>query len=74
MVGAVTGFLATPGGVLASLQQRFTSLPTLIFAYVKKPEPEFQDLAAAAILVLIGVIFLVNLAAILLRNRYERKW
>ena len=74
MVGAVTGFLATPGGMLASLQQRFTSLPTLIFAYVKKPEPEFQDLAAAAILVLIGVIFLVNLAAILLRNRYERKW
>ena len=74
MVGAVTGFLATPGGILASLQQRFTSLPTLIFAYVKKPEPEFQDLAAAAILVLIGVIFLVNLAAILLRNRYERKW
>jgi phosphate transport system permease protein len=74
MVGAVTGFLATPGGVLASLQQRFTSLPTLIFAYVKKPEPEFQELAAAAILVLIGAIFLVNLAAILLRNRYERKW
>jgi phosphate transport system permease protein len=44
MVGAVTGFLATPGGVLASLQQRFTSLPTLIFAYVKKPEPEFRNL------------------------------
>ncbi len=74
MVGAVTGFLATPGGILASLQQRFTSLPTLIFAYVKKPEPEFQDLAAAAILVLIGAIFLVNLVAIILRNRYERKW
>jgi phosphate transport system permease protein len=74
MVGAVTGFLATPGGILASLQQRFTSLPTLIFAYVKKPEPEFQELAAAAILVLIGAIFLINLAAILLRNRYERKW
>ncbi len=74
MVGAVTGFLATPGGILASLQQRFTALPTLIFAYVKKPEPAFQDLAAAAILVLIGMIFIVNLAAILLRNRYERKW
>lgn len=74
MVGAVTGFLATPGGILASLQQRFTSLPTLIFAYVKKPEPRFQDLAAAAILVLMVLIFVVNLGAILLRNRYERKW
>jgi phosphate transport system permease protein len=74
MVGAVTGFLATEGGILDSLQQRFTSLPTLVFAYVKKPQDEFQQLAAATILVLIVFIFLVNLAAILLRNRYERKW
>ena len=74
MVGAVTGFLSTHGGPLASLQQKFTSLPTLVFAFVKKPEPAYQDLAAAAILVLILLIFFVNLTAILLRNRYERKW
>ena len=74
MVGAVTGFLATEGGILNALQERFTSLPTLIFAYVKKPQEEFQQLAAATILVLIVFIFLVNLTAILLRNRYERKW
>jgi phosphate transport system permease protein len=74
MVGATTGFLATRGGFLDSLQQHYTALPTLIFAYVKKPQPEFQDLASAAILVLIVMIFVVNLAAILLRNRYERKW
>jgi phosphate transport system permease protein len=74
MVGAVTGFLSTSGGFLDQLQQRFTSLPTLVFAYVKKPVEEYQDLAAATILVLIVFIFVVNLAAILLRNRYERKW
>ena len=74
MVGAATGFLATRGGFLASLQQRFTALPTLIYQYIKKPQPEFQNLAAAGILVLMFLIFAVNLAAILLRNRYERKW
>jgi phosphate transport system permease protein len=74
MVGAVTGFLATQGGIVDALQQRFTSLPTLVFAYVKKPQEEFQQVAAATILVLIVFIFIVNLAAILLRNRYERKW
>ena len=74
MVGAVTGFLATRGGLLESLQKPFTSMPTLIFVYVKKSQEEFQDLAAAAILVLMVVIFLINLTAILLRNRYERKW
>ena len=74
MVGAVTGFLATEGGLVNSLQDRFTSLPTLVFAYVRKPQLEFQQVAAATILVLIAFIFLANLAAILLRNRYERKW
>ena len=47
---------------------------TLIFTFVKKPEEAFQDLAAVAILVLIVLIFGVNLIAILLRNRYERRW
>ena len=74
MVGAVQGFLVTRGGLFASLREKFTSLPTLIFAYVKKPQPDFQDLAAVTILVLIVMIFVVNLTAILLRNRYERKW
>lgn len=74
MVGAVTGFLATRDGLLVQLQERFTSLPTLIFTFVKKPEEAFQDLAAVAILVLIVLIFGVNLIAILLRNRYERRW
>jgi phosphate transport system permease protein len=74
MVGAVTGFLAIQGGPLEQLQQRYTALPTLVFAYVKKPQPEFQDLASAAIVVLMVLIFAVNLTAILLRNRYERKW
>ena len=74
MVGAVTGFLATSGGFVDQLQQRFTSLPTLVYAYVRKGQQEYQDLAAATILVLIAFIFVVNLAAILLRNRYERKW
>jgi phosphate transport system permease protein len=74
MVGAVQGFLATSGGLFETLQGRFTALPTLIFVYTKKAQPEFQEVAAAAILILIVTIFLVNLAAILLRNRYERKW
>lgn len=74
MVGAVTGFFVTHGTVLEQLQSRFTSVPTQIFAWVKKPQPEFQLLAAAAIVTLIVLIFMVNLVAILLRNRYERKW
>lgn len=74
MVGAVTGFFVTHGTLLEQLQSRFTSLPTMVYAWAKKPQDEFQALAAAAIVTLIALIFLINLTAILLRNRYERTW
>jgi phosphate transport system permease protein len=75
LVGAVTGFLATGGANLfEQMRQQFTTLPTVVFAYSGLPNAAFRDVAAAAILVLLGVILTANAAAILLRNRYERKW
>jgi phosphate transport system permease protein len=76
LVGSVTGYL-TPGGsgnVIETLQGSYTALPTIIFSWVRQPGDEWAQLTAAAILVLLAVILIVNLAAILLRNRYERKW
>ena len=73
LVGATTGFLAT-GGLYEQLYSEFTSLPTIIFAWAKEPDPGFRELTSAAIIVLLGVILLANAAAIVLRNRYERKW
>ncbi|MDQ4095277.1 MAG: phosphate ABC transporter permease PstA [Actinomycetota bacterium] len=73
LVGATTGFLAT-GGLYEQLYSPFTSLPTIIFAWAKEPDPGFQQLTAAAIIVLLVLILTANAAAILLRNRYERKW
>ncbi|MDQ4144645.1 MAG: phosphate ABC transporter permease PstA [Actinomycetota bacterium] len=73
LVGATTGFLAT-GGVYEQLYSEFTSLPTIIFAWAKEPDPGFRDLTSAAIIVLLLLIMVANAAAIFLRNRYERKW
>jgi phosphate transport system permease protein len=76
LVGAVTGYLS-PGGagnVIETLQGSYTSLPTIIFSWSRYPGEEWAQLTAAAIVVLLGVIMLVNLGAILLRNRYERRW
>ena len=73
LVGATTGFLAT-GGVYEQLYSPFTSLPTIVFAWAKEPDVAFRDLTAAAIIVLLVLILLANTAAIVLRNRYERKW
>jgi phosphate transport system permease protein len=73
LVGAVTGFLAS-GSLYEQLYSEFTSLPTIIFAWSKEPDPAFRDLMSAAIIVLLAVILLANATAIFLRNRYEKKW
>ena len=76
LVGAVTGYLSPGGsnGLIETLQGKYTALPTIIFSWSRQPGEEWKSLTAAAIVVLLVVILIVNLVAILLRNRYERKW
>jgi phosphate transport system permease protein len=75
LVGAVTGFLATGSqNLMEQLRGEYVSLPTIIYAWAKEPDSDFRALTFAAIIVLLLVILIANLAAIILRNRYERKW
>lgn len=75
LVGAVTGFLAVgDDGFVGLLRERFTALPMIVFGWARQPSEDFRALTAAAIAVLLVVIMLANATAILLRNRYERKW
>jgi phosphate transport system permease protein len=76
LVGAVTGYLSTPSGQtpLEIVQGPYTALPTQIFAWAKLPAQDWQANTAAAIIVLLVAILVVNFLAILLRNRYERTW
>ena len=52
----------------------FTALPVQIYTWVKLPDPEFQTLAAAAIIVLLVIVLSMNAVAIFLRNRYRQTW
>jgi phosphate transport system permease protein len=52
---------------------KFTTLPAQIYQWTSRPQPEFQHLAAAAILVLLILLLALNATAILLRNRYSRR-
>jgi phosphate transport system permease protein len=74
LVGAVTGFLATGNQTpLAQLKDHFTSLPTIVFAWSTQPNADFRQLTSAAIIVLLIVILLANTAAIVIRNRYDKR-
>ena len=76
LVGAVTGYFSSASGrtPLEVLQGPYTALPTQIFSFAKLPANEWQANTAAAIIVLLVAILVVNFLAILLRNRYERTW
>ncbi|MGH2919588.1 MAG: phosphate ABC transporter permease PstA [Solirubrobacteraceae bacterium] len=52
----------------------FSAMPIQIYSFVGEAKPGYRDLAAAAILVLLGILLLMNSFAIYLRNRYETKW
>lgn len=73
LVGATTGFLTVSGTFVEQLRGPYTALPMVVFAWAKE-RADFRPLAAAAILVLVVLIFLVNAVAIWLRNRYEQRW
>lgn len=50
------------------------ALPTQIFSWADSPERGFVSRTSAAILVLLGFLIIMNIAAVILRRRLERKW
>jgi phosphate transport system permease protein len=51
----------------------YMALPTQIYDWISRPQQIFQDSAAAGIVVIMAVLLLVNSAAIVLRNRFQRR-
>jgi phosphate transport system permease protein len=76
LVGAIQGYLSTPTGrtPVEILQGPYTALPMQIFSWAKLPAGDWKANTASAIIVLLVAILVVNFAAIVLRNRYERTW
>jgi phosphate transport system permease protein len=75
MVGAVGGFFAVAAdSLIERLQSQFTALPVLVYNWARQPAAGFRELTAAAIVVLLVLTLTANAVAIVLRNRYDRKW
>ncbi len=77
LVGAFYGTFFTTGetGTLGKFTTTYTALPQVVYQWATEAQSEFNvELTSAAICVLIGLTFVANIAAILLRNRYEKRW
>ena len=68
VVGASTFIAMDPSGPFS----KFTVLPIQIYQWTSRPQDEFRNLAAAAILVLLVLLLTLNASAVLLRNRFNR--
>jgi phosphate transport system permease protein len=72
-IGALTYVAFVPELSPRALHSPFTVLPIQIFNWVSRPQHGFHVNAAAAIVVLLAVLLTMNAAAVLLRNRYQRR-
>lgn len=50
------------------------AMPLQIFNWADRPQAEFRELAGAGIIVLLVVLIVMNLVAIILRNKFQRRW
>ncbi len=70
VVGASTFISVDPNGPFS----KFTALPIQIYQWTTRAQSEFHAIAAGAIIVLLVLLLTLNATAILLRNRFQRKY
>ncbi len=70
MIGMVAFIVDVPGG----FTDPATALPVQIYLWADSPERAFAERTSAAIIVLLGFLLIMNLTAVILRKRMERKW
>ena len=70
MIGMVSFVPGVPEGLTGAA----TVLPVQVFIWENASERGFHERTAAAIMVLLVFMIIMNLAAILLRRRFERRW
>jgi len=70
MIGALTFVAFTP----SSPMDQFTVMPIQIFNWISRPQDDFQYVAAAGIIVLLGMLVLMNSLAIFFRNKFQKKY
>ncbi|HEK9101504.1 TPA: phosphate ABC transporter permease PstA [Bacillus pseudomycoides] len=65
----VIGALAFANYIPFNMFDRFTVLPIQIFNWMSRPQEEFQHVAAAGMIVLLGLLLIMNVVVLWLRNR-----
>ncbi|WP_024285710.1 phosphate ABC transporter permease PstA [Cellulomonas sp. KRMCY2] len=70
LLGGLVFVTYDPDGLFSG----FTTMPIQIYDWAGRSQVEFKTLASAAIIVLLGMLLLMNAIAIVIRNRYQKRW
>lgn len=70
----VIGALAYVPFAPTSPMDEFSILPIQIFNWISRPQAGFIENAAAAIIILLGITFIMNGIAVYFRNKWQSKW
>jgi phosphate transport system permease protein len=68
------GMVSFIPGIPHSIGEPTGALPSLVYIWENASERAFHERTAAAILVLLAFMIVMNAAAIFLRRRFERRW
>ncbi|MGV2622108.1 UNVERIFIED_CONTAM: phosphate ABC transporter permease PstA [Halobacillus marinus] len=70
IVGAATAIYTLPESLLA----KYTVMPIQIYNWTGRPQEEWQFVAGAGIIILLAVLLLMNSIAVVIRNKYQKRF
>jgi len=57
-----------------TVMDTFTVLPMQIYNWTSRPQEEFQQVAAAGIIVLLILLIFMNSIAVIIRNKFQKRY
>lgn len=75
LIGMV-GFIASnyPDGVVSGFMSPNSAMPAQIYEWAKRADPAYYERAWGGIIILLVFLMTMNIIAIILRRRFERRW
>ena len=74
LIGMVAFVREYPGSPPEGLLDPASALPVQVYNWTTRGDPAFVERASGAIIVLLCFLVIMNIAAIMLRRRFERRW
>jgi phosphate transport system permease protein len=74
LIGMVAFVDNYPGAPVDGILDPATALPVQVYSWASRSDPAFIERSNGAIIVLLVFLLIMNVAAILLRRKFERRW